>query len=325
MSTNQTPNYGLSQWEATDPFIRADFNQDHSRIDSAIKSVADGVDRLSDKLVPISYNVYNLALQSYYEGKHTGWKKALVFDGFLDDANVAATTGGVLIRDGAARVYRTGEPSYTLGIGNAERDLRNTAETQTITATGGGRLTAIHVPCKPFSGRAAITVIVRLNGSVVLNMDHQTTLSGCTRIDIPFAKAVTVLPGDKYSVSLHQTEDSPITTYADYTGKSWTLSCTIDVAPGTVSGTLTGRTADVGRWDRLLLWVRRSAGTVTPQVNGGALTLVSSRETENLQGSLCTEDCREGPAGSGTLAVKLNLNCGGGGSCLVYDYGVVVM
>ena len=36
MSTNHTPNYDLSQWEATDPVLRADFNADNAKLDAAL-------------------------------------------------------------------------------------------------------------------------------------------------------------------------------------------------------------------------------------------------------------------------------------------------
>ena len=38
---NHTQNYQLSQWEATDPVLRADFNADNAKIDAAIKAEAD--------------------------------------------------------------------------------------------------------------------------------------------------------------------------------------------------------------------------------------------------------------------------------------------
>ncbi|WP_209342319.1 hypothetical protein [Flavonifractor sp. AGMB03687] len=38
---NYTPNYQLHQWEPEDPFLRTDFNQDLSKIDTALDSLAD--------------------------------------------------------------------------------------------------------------------------------------------------------------------------------------------------------------------------------------------------------------------------------------------
>ena len=37
---NQTTNYSLNQWEATDRVTRADFNADNTKIDAALKAVA---------------------------------------------------------------------------------------------------------------------------------------------------------------------------------------------------------------------------------------------------------------------------------------------
>ena len=36
MASNYTTNYGLCQWEATDQFVRSEFNQDNQKIDAAL-------------------------------------------------------------------------------------------------------------------------------------------------------------------------------------------------------------------------------------------------------------------------------------------------
>ena len=41
MASNQTSNYGLNQWEATDEVLRTEFNADNSKIDAALKGLAD--------------------------------------------------------------------------------------------------------------------------------------------------------------------------------------------------------------------------------------------------------------------------------------------
>lgn len=40
MSTNHTPNYGLSQWECTDKVQMDDFNADNTKIDGALGTLA---------------------------------------------------------------------------------------------------------------------------------------------------------------------------------------------------------------------------------------------------------------------------------------------
>ena len=41
MASNQTTNYGLNQWEATDQVLRTEFNADNAKIDAALKGLAD--------------------------------------------------------------------------------------------------------------------------------------------------------------------------------------------------------------------------------------------------------------------------------------------
>ena len=41
MASNQTSNYGLNQWEATDQVLRTEFNADNAKIDAALKGLAD--------------------------------------------------------------------------------------------------------------------------------------------------------------------------------------------------------------------------------------------------------------------------------------------
>ena len=43
MFLNQTANYGLSQWEATDRILMEDFNSDNSKIDTTLKENADNI------------------------------------------------------------------------------------------------------------------------------------------------------------------------------------------------------------------------------------------------------------------------------------------
>ena len=40
MASNQTSNYGLNQWEATDQVLREEFNQDNQKIDAALSTNA---------------------------------------------------------------------------------------------------------------------------------------------------------------------------------------------------------------------------------------------------------------------------------------------
>ena len=41
MAANQTPNYGLCQWEPGDQVLRTDFNEDNAKLDQALQALED--------------------------------------------------------------------------------------------------------------------------------------------------------------------------------------------------------------------------------------------------------------------------------------------
>ena len=100
MASNYTANYGLCQWEATDNFVRTEFNQDNARIDAAIKGVADTaaaetaalaerVTAADRGLTNLTYNVYDMAMKSYYENKVSGQRRAMFVEDFETEDYVA--------------------------------------------------------------------------------------------------------------------------------------------------------------------------------------------------------------------------------------------
>ena len=57
MFLNQTANYGLSQWEATDRILMEDFNSDNSKIDAALKCNADTIMELKAQTAATQTNM----------------------------------------------------------------------------------------------------------------------------------------------------------------------------------------------------------------------------------------------------------------------------
>ena len=131
MASNYTERYGLCQWEAVDSFVRTEFNQDNGRIEAALG-------RVEDLAASAGRNVAELLLQQYYEGKDTGWKQALVFDGFQDQQLIASMTEGVLRSQGRVVLSGTGQGDVELGCTATNNSLANRPQTKTCTATGGG-------------------------------------------------------------------------------------------------------------------------------------------------------------------------------------------
>ena len=122
MASNYTANYGLCQWEATDNFVRTEFNQDNARIDAAIKGVADTaaaetaalaerVTAADRGLTNLTYNVYDMAMKSYYENKVSGQRRAMFVEDFETEDYVAELGGELHVQVGALVLPWSAEPA----------------------------------------------------------------------------------------------------------------------------------------------------------------------------------------------------------------------
>lgn len=63
MSTNHTPNYGLSQWEKTDKVLMEDFNADNAKLDDALTALSAALDGKASltALSGLQSSVFNLS------------------------------------------------------------------------------------------------------------------------------------------------------------------------------------------------------------------------------------------------------------------------
>ena len=72
MASNQTGNYGLNQWEATDQVLRTEFNADNSKIDAALKGLADKDAELEGTLAGQAADIAKLGNCSIERFTYTG-------------------------------------------------------------------------------------------------------------------------------------------------------------------------------------------------------------------------------------------------------------
>ena len=115
MASGYTEHYGLCQWQGEDKFLREEFNQDNEKIDAAVAAAAAQAGRALAGLEDQSYNIYNLILQNYYDGKYTGYKKALIYDGFLDESGIASRDNTVCLSSRTVMLDETGQKTVSTG------------------------------------------------------------------------------------------------------------------------------------------------------------------------------------------------------------------
>lgn len=341
-----TENYSLHQWEAEDPFLRTDFNGDFSKIDAALGR-AERSSRAN------AYNLYNLLLQSQYEGKYTGYKKALLFDGFLDESGIQTLMPGAWWNPEEHRVELalTGAQDYStpfcLENGssssiNSDSDVCHwlgayqsySADTQ-FTPGGFGALNAVTLRMGWSTHNQPVTVQVQvLDGEQVLATSQGVAVNGTTLTDYiltfpepPFLRAhrtytlrANNVEQTSYARVVREKEGGPIAAQYDYTpadytaGQVFSKPVALEVQP-----------------QQVLAWARYNGGTLTCALVAGEenapFTAGESRPAQTLDGTACQEQAfrlNAPPVCTQGVAVRFGLTAGAEG-CQLYDYGIVFL
>ena len=317
MASGYTTNYGLCQWQGADAFLREEFNQDNEKIDAALGGLRRGLD-------DTAYNVYNLILQTYYEDKYTGFKRGLMFDGFLDESGIAAKDETLVVRDRALRLCRTGEENWTAAPdGSYGAPYYGAFYTQTRTAAGAGILTGFRFTIKYTGSSSTVRLQVWLNGTQV--REQEVTFTNLTgNREVTLEEPVLLLPGDQYRLGFPKrgssSLDFALTSSDDLAGTA--LITPLAAEAGTV--TVTTQPLPEG-CTQVLLFARSAGGAVTPALAGTALTLHSTRQTQTPEGEPCTEQAWRGSAPAGeTVSLSWTLAAGAEG-CALHDYGLLLL
>ena len=328
MASGYTEYYGLCQWQGEDKFLREEFNQDNEKIDAALKAAEDKAaaaaqsaqqtaDRALSGLEAADYNIYNLLLQNDYEGKYTGYKRALLYDGFLDESGIGAKSDSLILKDGRLSLYGTGQGNLSMGSYGTSK--KTSAESQAMTATGAGSVTGFQ--CKVYNDMAVTTTdslraTLSVNGEVKLEELVKTTeleADESKTETFPFVKAGKIM----------------IYAATDGTHLGGTLLCT--PLSGSSAWMTTGA-LDLPAFSGVRAWARYKGGTLSLSLAGpdGTLSFMPAerRETvELLDGAACTEQAftLEEGGGAGSWTLRLDLSRSPDSEMLVYDYGVVLL
>ena len=327
MAGGYTANYGLCQWQGEDKFLQEEFNQDNEKIDAALDRTETKADRALSGLEAADYNIYNLLLQNYYDGKYTGYKKALLYDGFLDESRVASKSTAVQIKDRAARLSKSGQGDITTARTSGFCFLGDDpCSTGTKTATGGGVLTGITFSFYPSDNYGCSTQLtVTYNGEAVASQTVTFAAGESGSKTVTLETPVALIRGDTFSIKLDCNNSSR--SVSIYLNSSGYMAGTILITSrGAASGTLTATEAELeGTGDKAPVFVKYAGGEVVPKLNSQALTRTGRRTTVETGGQSCNEDTYEGTWSGGNLTASFALNCGNSSECIFYDYGIVVI
>lgn len=326
MASGYTTNYGLCQWQPEDKFIREEFNQDNQRIDTALARTEFGM-RTN------AYHCYNLLLQSYYDGKSTQFKKALVFDGFRDGSLIAELSQGVFRGTADLRLSSAVQPDIVFSDTNQEHSAYYSLQTMPYQVRGSVQICGIKVMLRQYANQdewaqATFEIYVdRIKAAERTLALHFTATRQEQTVTLPTTTAY--VGAEVYirvtcpSINCHFGADIE----QDY------LSGTILVTPiGAQTGTMHTPVLELPDRRELRVWVRHQGGTVVMAAMEGEnrhdLIPTEVRETVNLDGDTCTERSfalTEGLPVSGPLSFVLDLDLQGEEKMRVFDYGIMLL
>ena len=360
MASGYTTNYGLCQWQPEDKFLREEFNQNNEKIDAALKAVeeaaearveeaednaqgwaqaasdkaqaaqsaADAAQATADRaladLEPVSFNIYNLMLQNYYDGKVTGWKKALIFDGFQDQSGIASLSSMNWDSPNHSLLLdAVGQQQSSVAFGSDYSFVLSTNNKIGLdwTASGNGTLTKVETYIQG-SG----TLVISKGGQELARppiVQGQLKGIASVTVNVPIEVGVT------YRFEVHS-GSSTITVSVGHS--SYNMGVRLSFTPKAVTaGSMTAKSVSPGvAGQRLVAWVRHQNGTVSLAVQNGAawisMTRTGTRTTINSEGESCTESAfTMDRAVSGALSFKLSLATSAGKSVRVDDYGILII
>ena len=342
MST-QTEHLGLHQWESTDPFLREDFNQDHRLIDAAVGRIEGKADRALSGLEGMSYNVYNLLLQNYCEGKYTGFKRGLMFDGFLDESCVSSWEGSAY-RDAASStvsIDTVGQPSIPRPETGAA--LMSAGPKQSVvqewTAQGNGVITAVSVygECPSYGLAHKVTFSIWRNGEKLADSGKENLFTQDGKKWYEFPVNCPVHKGYTYEFRFYNTGSGG--SFGDIfcyrmEGEEFEPPLALGIVVtggGSTTGAMNSTAEQMGAWKHAVCYVRHNGqGQVGVKLGDGSGKWESAENTgssavETMEGEPCMESIfRLDTAQPGeTAALQLTMTAQSGNAPVVYDYGVI--
>lgn len=335
MASGYTANYRLCQWQPEDQFLREEFNHDNEKIDTALDRAEGKADRALSGLENQSYNIYNLLLQADYEGKETGYKKALLFDGFTDSSRIASKSDALVLGNGKLTLSPSIEADETVyNGGNYQYATYAETTAGTVTAPGGATLSRLYCVWRAKSdnqSNVAITFTFVVNEHILHSEVHRldfTTTEQKAYIDLQ--RPIHVAKGDQIYFTC-----SGLTTYLQmpviYPSGTRLYAGYVFYPTGGTGATLTTRAEVLPAWDRLRAWVRHKGGSLALSVSvdgtTAALTPAGTSAVTELQGISCTESAfvldRNSPAGS--VSLTLGMDPGEDGTVELFDYGAIFL
>ena len=335
MASGYTANYGLCQWQPGDKFLREEFNQDNEKLDTALSRTEEKADRALSGLEDQSYNIYNLILQNDYDGKYTGYKKALLYDGFLDESGIASRDNTLVLGGMRLCLDSTGQASLDTAYGGNFSYTNTTSEIKSVSRCGQltGYAYRVNVQ-KTGTGTSSFNLSyeLRINGVTILDdlKKVQAANNQTSDLTLEFPEPIEVTPGDKLQITLEGSGSAYL--FCQNTSSNALAGIFVIEPVSGSTGTVVTKTQELPGASGALAWVRHGGGSVSLALEDGSgglhpLAAVEQRSATELNGKSCTETTYrlDETLVAGTWKLRLTLDRGETDIAYLYDYGMVLL
>lgn len=287
-------------------------------------------DRALAGLVPVSQNVYNLILRDYYEGKYTGWKQAMVFDGFLDGSMIESLTAGFEWSGAGHRLY----------LDNIGKDTRDTGfgKRYTTALAAGESLTQTWKV-----DRLGMAGWIEMYGSGTLSLDIQSASGHYHKVYersskgtdlelLSFPFTIELDAGEVYTLTL-TAKTAAVVGRASGTSFGWLLYMA-EVSSAEQGVLVTNPIKLDSRFYDIKLFLRRSiapnpVASLWDETNQVWLPLncTGSHDAHSISGESCSEVSYDlsVPEGLRTVKLKLEVDAYPTMGVTIYDYCVMAL
>lgn len=274
-------------------------------------------------------NLYNLLLQRDYEGKYTGWKQGLIFDGFQDDSKIESITDNMVRSTAAKFLFLNAKTSETEDI--------NFGTTFKTTLAPGESLSETWT-CDRMGITTALRLYMTGQGTLVITDSLGAELARETKggydntvDEIAFPWSVRLVPGETYTFRYTAATQSLL--YRSGDGQ-FGYRVMVSAIPQEGNGVLVTTSQSLGiKGDGLMVWLRHSVciGVTVSVLQGDSwisIPFVKSTMSYTLNGESCVQrQFTLNPLPSTLTAVSLRIEIQPIPLVPVqlYDYGAAIL
>ncbi len=320
-----TPNYRLHQWVPEDKFTRADFNQDFAALDTALGRTERGMEANRT-------NLYNLLLQRDHEGKYSGWKRGLIFDGFQDDSKIKSLTPGFERSNVAPRLYLDNSEGNTKSVNYGKALTYKMRAGETLTQTWTVDRLGMAGYLEMYATGTLSLDITSKSGHYHLVNERSGTGAELTLLSFPFT--IELEAGEVYTFTLTAKTAATVGRGTGNIGFGF-LIYLIKTATAS-SGTLITTPLTLNkRFTDAKILVRRSGAAPNPTLTWrkgdsdtwATLPQAGTRSTCAISGEKATEITYHlsAPNGVSTFQLKMEVNTYPTLCATIFDYAVIIL